>query len=508
MIQTEGSSKKILGGKVGKMKNENDLIDKTNSDMSDSVSSSVSDDIILSDKDIKLLEQVEHPKLDITLQEILKNKRIPIQHIEHANKDNLEHTRSDHARSYNANKDNLEHTRSDHARSDHTRSEHTRSDHARSEHTRSDHARSEHARSEHTRSDHARSEHVNYLTKSDLADFRIVKLDGKKSDYFSRKYEFKYVTHWGQLKLLLSEIEFLTIAMKTLDPNKKFIFIYAGAATGDHIPYLSDLFPSVEFLLYDPADFNIRESERIKIINDYFFDSTAAELAIKYKDHNILFCSDIRTEDTSDQNNIVSTTDADIVENMKMQFNWYRIINPDLSMFKFRLPFEDGNSIYPEGTIYTQAFCGPTSTETRLIVRKNANDISYNNKDYEQLLFYHNTVIRKNEYDLIGKLNFKQDGLCNCYDCTSFIVIVNSYMELTEKMSNDIRENREIILEKIKEVIINTNKKTKRTLYDQTKKQFAKQWGYLIAHYLNKQKNKKHTQGYRANTKSFKTRNK
>src|SRR5437868_821867 len=66
----------------------------------------------------------------------------------------------------------------------------------------------------------------------------------------------KLCSPWGQRKLLLSEIEFLTIywnAQEIPDP----IVVYVGAAHGNHIPLLSEMFPSFEFHLYDPAKFNI-----------------------------------------------------------------------------------------------------------------------------------------------------------------------------------------------------------------------------------------------------------
>ena len=57
--------------------------------------------------------------------------------------------------------------------------------------------------------------------------------------------------HWGQRKLLFSEIEFLTLyghLAKTV--------VYAGAAPGTHINYLSkELFPEHKWVLVDPAPF-------------------------------------------------------------------------------------------------------------------------------------------------------------------------------------------------------------------------------------------------------------
>ncbi len=332
----------------------------------------------------------------------------------------------------------------------------------------------------------------------------VIRDSDKEMQYYRRNNEFKYVTHWGQLKLLLSEIQFLTIALQKITNSKKFVFVYAGAATGEHIPYLRNLFPTIDFLLYDPAKFNIKESEGIKIINDYFLDKTAFEIKEKYRDCNILFCSDIRTEDSSDDNNPFNTSELDIQENMKMQFGWWKIMEPDLAMFKFRLPFDKNKSNYPEGMICIQAFCGAKSTETRLIVEKNAKYISYDNNKYESQLFYHNVVNRKSEFDIIGPLDLKTYDVCNCYDCTLFIFIIRDYLLLRK---NEV--SRDEILDKIKEVIKHTNLKLPRTLYEQTVYKLNKHLLYLTQHISNNKSRKleRNAKEVRANTKDYVKKN-
>ena len=89
--------------------------------------------------------------------------------------------------------------------------------------------------------------------------------------YYSRTNETKYHYHkWGQRKILMTEIRFLTslyfdLKKKTtkysyntknnninaIDTN--FVIAYPGAAPGMHIPLVADLFPSCKFELYDPA---------------------------------------------------------------------------------------------------------------------------------------------------------------------------------------------------------------------------------------------------------------
>ena len=70
-----------------------------------------------------------------------------------------------------------------------------------------------------------------YLKKEDIPDFKS--------------------GHWGQRKLLLTEILFFTLHGK---PNTTVI--YAGAAPSDHMLFLSKMFPTYHFVLVDPERWN------------------------------------------------------------------------------------------------------------------------------------------------------------------------------------------------------------------------------------------------------------
>merc|ERR1719334_2228914 len=102
------------------------------------------------------------------------------------------------------------------------------------------------------------------------------------------------VIHHGQLKLLLSEIRFLT-EYNELAP----VVIYAGAAPGHHIAYLSSLFPSHTFELYDPCEFSDALSHHAQITchREYFTNDLATQIGEKYAESGVLFMCDIRTAD-------------------------------------------------------------------------------------------------------------------------------------------------------------------------------------------------------------------
>lgn len=76
--------------------------------------------------------------------------------------------------------------------------------------------------------------------------------------------------HIGQLKLLLSELQFLTEAMD--NPNDEAVFVYMGSAPSHHLPYINKWFPNVKFLLFDPAEhylwFNLVASKSTQYSKD------------------------------------------------------------------------------------------------------------------------------------------------------------------------------------------------------------------------------------------------
>jgi hypothetical protein len=252
----------------------------------------------------------------------------------------------------------------------------------------------------------------------------------RKLTYRSRQGEFKFPLHWGQRKLLLSEIEFLTDCFLEL-PNATTV-VYAGAAPGTHIPYLSGLFPTYNFVLYDPGKFNIQESDRIRIHNTYFTDDVARGL--KNTD-NTLFISDIRRSPEGD-----SIEDKIVMGDMNAQQVWHDLIRPARSMLKFRMPYDHGRVVYLEGDVYFQAWAPQSSSETRLVTSSHSLTV-YNIQDYEDKLFRFNTITRSQDYphEFVG-----YNGLDNCYDCRTEVEILKKYINVfggeVRKMTTDITQ--------------------------------------------------------------------
>jgi hypothetical protein len=227
--------------------------------------------------------------------------------------------------------------------------------------------------------------------------------------------------HWGQRKLLLSEIEFLTLV--GLEQLEGATVVYAGAASGTHVEYLSDIFSSVQFVLVDPAPFTVKESERIRILRGLFTDELAVHLKTQYGPH-IFFISDIRTADPDRDSPQQSETK--IQNDMAAQMRWHLLLESERSMLKFRLPWDKGHSEYLDGDVYLPVWGAHTTTECRLITKKGepAAVREYDHKKYERQMAHFNWITRVSLYphDVTGT------GLDHCYDCTAEIHILKSYI--------------------------------------------------------------------------------
>lgn len=272
-----------------------------------------------------------------------------------------------------------------------------------------------------------------YESQSDIEFHRLLLPDAPGQKYRRRKGELKTVIHWGQRKLLLSEIEFLTkfgVSGSTV--------VYAGAAPGTHIHYLIELFPELKFVLVDPAPFSskLTKSQRCLVRQELFTDDLAQEYA---RCDKVLFVCDIRSCDYS----LLSDPDVEdkVLEDMRSQQRWHDIIQPIKSMLKFRLPWTQGCTEYLAGDVYLQAFGPTTTTETRLVPYGHGR-VLWNNKKYEEQMFYFNTVTRVARYAHsmpVGKPGY---GLDYCYDCRSEVEILSEYLRkyYPEIQGNELRD--------------------------------------------------------------------
>jgi hypothetical protein len=227
--------------------------------------------------------------------------------------------------------------------------------------------------------------------------------------------------HWGQRKLLLTEIDFFNLSK---DSTERAIAVYAGAADGRHIPMLVEMYPNIEFHLYDPRPFyrgldgykNIRlnpfyggstNTDKKENQHGWFTDEVAewyaskegkwcnAKLDGKFQPgtcRTLYFISDIRTVPTEEE----------VERNQRQQERWIKIMRPRRSMVKFRVPYphvgQPRTYRHTRGTVRLQCWAPIHSAETRLIVDSNLSDASWDTVRHERACAWFNQIMRTHEF--------------------------------------------------------------------------------------------------------------
>lgn len=346
--------------------------------------------------------------------------------------------------------------------------------------------------------------------------------------------------HIGQRKLLLNEIQFLTLCNKVKN-NPKYC-IYAGSAPGNKTYLLSQLFPDVKFILIDPNIFNlliyesnnitknhrnVKNPNIIHLYSGYQYSGNKYNDNLENKkitslpklqqnklinfiiesDYKIFIIEDYMSNEFAELFKLLPVcsfisdirsnvklhsypSDFDIVWNMTMMFNWINILEPEVSVFKFRTPFyNDGildfnqfkhifgdtfevckkfgidfienynKKIFKvvKSVLYLQPWKGPTSTEMRSVIYKNdiitKNFIDCDIKNIENTLFYYNKISR-----LLYHTNNNADRkihFCNCNDCAIENDIWVNYFKLNIDQS---------VIKTVHDAVIITDLVTQRTL--------------------------------------------
>ena len=210
--------------------------------------------------------------------------------------------------------------------------------------------------------------------------------------------EDNILIHWGQRKLFISELWFLT----QYGHLGKSV-VYAGAAAGTHIPFLASLFPEHHFILVDPSKFifkNLKDEdaitkakERLDVRQEFFTDEMAADIANKHSD--ILFISDIRGG-AGDKDVGKEVWEDNVRKDNMKQRDWINILKPKKSLLKFRCPFNQKENLKMfDGEVFLQPWAPARSAETRLVPSNPLVEVEWDNLKYENQLFYHNMITRR-----------------------------------------------------------------------------------------------------------------
>ncbi|KAL7710161.1 Poly A polymerase regulatory subunit [Lotmaria passim] len=100
--------------------------------------------------------------------------------------------------------------------------------------------------------------------------------DFPAEEYRSRNADIKSAIHWGQRKLLLSEIQLLSMYCK---PDVSYHIVYAGSAPGTHLAFLDEMFDCRHtWELIDPGQFDrsvLEPRKNFWLRNEFFTNASA-----------------------------------------------------------------------------------------------------------------------------------------------------------------------------------------------------------------------------------------
>ena len=227
------------------------------------------------------------------------------------------------------------------------------------------------------------------------------------------------VLYFGQLKLFIAELEFLT----PFHARDDITVLYAGALPGYHILFLADLFPKMRFILVDPGVTPLQTAtpsivekltlqtsyedvmSRITIVNKFLTESDESDTqvpiaSLRQEGREMLFISDIRNTSVGDTRDDHAMHQRLVHEDMDLQRRLLLRLDPEQSLLKCRMPWtqvelEDGTVLDHRNYAYLrcshlryQVYTSPKSYETRMLVtREDArHTVPYDCLLYEQAM--------------------------------------------------------------------------------------------------------------------------
>jgi hypothetical protein len=228
------------------------------------------------------------------------------------------------------------------------------------------------------------------------------------------------------------------------------------------------MFPKHKFILWDPAKFHPRlvDFPQIEMHNDFFTDDVAKMYHPDVFGKQVIFISDIRIvsdryktvnelklrprEEVGEElDEIGEEMEENVEKDMTAQMRWHLLMNPAISMFKFRLPYSPGKTEYLDGEIRMQPWAPRTSTESRKwVLSKNGNKmITYDNTEYEERCYRLNLCVREAKYELPFRIDWSspevikvlgnEGDLPQNWDLVSEMIIYNNYLRKIKGLADE-----------------------------------------------------------------------
>jgi hypothetical protein len=227
--------------------------------------------------------------------------------------------------------------------------------------------------------------------------------------------------HWGQRKLALMELYFLS---RCSLPDVSVDIVYAGASNGLHLVFLFDEFTKANWYLYGIDPFHplvhqaavnnprihLYEGEThgyfcVDVCNRITTTRSLQQQTTMQPRRPLLFISDARTSIGADPTNAHERYDQRVRMDMKDQLRWAKQLQPDFSLLKFRLPCHCPRhsnvplTCYPPGDLFLFPWSPGPSTELRLLCSKLQlqESVVYDSKSVLAKVDYHHLFLRSHE---------------------------------------------------------------------------------------------------------------
>ena len=268
----------------------------------------------------------------------------------------------------------------------------------------------------------------------------VIRLDTCYKTPYDPAFASKTNVHIGQRKLMLSEIQLLTRYYANAANKRGAVVLYVGAAPGTHLILLSIMFPTAAFVLYDGAKYdpvlkNYPDIYEIHEGKDGFVTTDVIRrIKYKYDSKSLVFVSDIRLG--NEDRDLFETA---VAKDMVLQQEWVEILKPNMSLLKFRLPYnmKHGDAMkYFKGDLLYGVWPKPSSGESRLLVEQKdiRTKVKYDFKEYEETMAFHNKYRRPYcfgpsdvSHAIKRYVEGKDNAYCPCYDCVSELTILHTY---------------------------------------------------------------------------------
>lgn len=218
----------------------------------------------------------------------------------------------------------------------------------------------------------------------------------------------------NEKSLLVVEMYFICKCIEALGTDK-IVLIYIGGKPGDHINNLAELFPTVEFHIYNPVEL---PKVIVSIIDEEGNETVIHRNIVKHQEKFTGFPYDIEVDEkviliSSSRNieyNSNPKTDEErrtnakiIIEDMEEQKKWYYQIKPSFALLRFRglkrkeaLLAGRSSFSYMTGIHLLSPYSKGKTNTTMLMVKysENQSESIYFDNDIMNRLKYHNITVR------------------------------------------------------------------------------------------------------------------